>query len=304
MGGKQAMRWRARGCALLLLAAAMACGPALPAEIPSQATWTFAKRLIALPNGQSLAVVEVGDAGLPPVLLVHGYGDNSRSFSLLAPHLADRFRLLAVDLRGHGASSAPECCYALSELAYDLRLVLDVLQIERASLVGHGLGGMLGQVFAARWPERLDRLALIASAPSMSEAAARDGWLWEQVHALEAPIEPGGGFMQERYATPGPVDPDFLERQMAESAAVPAHVWRSLLYELQVTEPGRVLWGVEAPTLILWGEEDALVDRADQDQLRAALPEATFGALPGLGHNPHWEDPAGLAAAIGAFLQP
>lgn len=303
MVGKQAMRRWAWGCGLLLLAG-MTPGPALGAEIPSQATWSFAKRQIALPNGQSLAVVEVGDPALPPVLLVHGYTDNSRSFSLLAPHLADSFRLLAVDLRGHGASSAPECCYALTELAYDLHLMLDVLQIERASLVGHSLGSMVGQVFAARWPERLDRLVLIASAPSMSEVAARDGWLWERIHALEAPIDPAAEFMQDWYANPNPVDPEFLEREIAESAAVPTHVWRGILYELEITEFGRVLAGIEAPTLILWGEEDGFFDEADQDELRAALPEAEFRAFPGLGHNPHWEDPAAVGAAIGAFLGP
>ena len=294
------MRWWVPGCGLLL--AFTASGAPLAAEVPSQATWSFAKRQIALPNGQSLAVVEVGDPSLPPILLVHGYTDNSRSFSLLAPHLADSFRLLAVDLRGHGASSAPECCYALTELAYDLRLVLDVLQIERASLVGHSLGSMVGQVFAARWPERVDRLVLIGSATSASEVAARDGWLWERVHALEAPIDPAAEFMQEWYASPTPVDPDFLEREIAESAAVPTHVWRGVLYELEITEFGRVLAGVEAPTLILWGEEDGFFGEADQDELRAALPEAELRAFAGLGHNLHWEDPAAVANAIGAFL--
>jgi pimeloyl-ACP methyl ester carboxylesterase len=294
------MRWLAGALAAGLVAATL--GTAHPAEIPTQDTWAFAKRQIALPNGESLAVVDLGDPSLPPILLVHGYTDNSRSFSLMAPHLADGFRLLAVDLRGHGGSSAPECCYGLSELAYDLRLVLDVLHIGQASVVGHSLGSMVAQVFAARWPERLDRLVLMGSGLSAGEVAARGGSLWESVHALEAPIDPASPFMQDWYANPNPVDPDFLAREIAESAVVPLHVWRGILYELEITEFGRVLQGVEAPTLILWGEEDSFFDAADQAALQAALPEAEFRAFPGLGHNLHWEDPLAVANAIGAFL--
>ena len=99
-----------------------------------QAGWAGAKRRVALPNGITIAYVEMGNPEGRPVLLVHGYTDSSRSWSLPAAQLAHRYRLIAVDLRGHGASSAPECCYTIPDMVHDLRLLLDHLEDRKGGL--------------------------------------------------------------------------------------------------------------------------------------------------------------------------
>src|ERR1700736_2147368 len=67
------------------------------------------KKLIALPNGQSLAYIDRGERSGPPVVLIHGYTDNARDWAPMLPYLSKRYRLILVDIRGHGQSSKPEC---------------------------------------------------------------------------------------------------------------------------------------------------------------------------------------------------
>jgi pimeloyl-ACP methyl ester carboxylesterase len=209
--------------------------------------------------------------------------------------------VLAIDLRGHGASAKPACCYAYADLAHDLSAFLDAKGVKRASVVGHSLGSIAAQVLAAHEPGRVDKLVLIGSTnrPMM----ARGDAYWTAVMALQDPIDPNGAFIQEHQSNPNPVDPVFHGHVVRESAAVPASVWRGVVRELVTSEFGRLSAEVRAPTLILWGDKDPLVDAQHQETLRAALPHARFRAYPGLGHNPHWEQPAQVGADIAAFLR-
>jgi pimeloyl-ACP methyl ester carboxylesterase len=288
-----------RGAAVLALIAAPLA--AEPVPVPSQADWVEAKQRLDLAGGPSLAYVEAGDPMGPPVLLVHGYTDNSRSWSLLAPHL-DGFRLIAVDLRGHGASEAPACCYGLDALARDLEGALDALGIERARVVGHSLGAMAAAVLAATAPERVERLVLISGA--LAADAGPGSWLWETIRPLEPPLDPAGAFLGEWYWNPTPVDEDFLARERAESAAVPGHVWQGVLMGLALADWTPLAPAIDQPTLILWGEEDGLFGEAEQERLRAALPGAAFERFEGRGHNMFWEVPEEVGAILTDFLTP
>ena len=217
-----------------------------------QADWNGAKRRARLPNGISLAYVELGNPKGPPVLLVHGYTDSSRSWSLPAPHLADKHRLILVDLRGHGASSAPECCYTVSDMTYDLRLLLDHLKIDKVDFVGHSLGSMIGQVFAQRYSERLRKLVLVGSTLSVVKAGAPGSWLSENVHALTDPIDQGSSFIGEWTTNPMPVDAEFIAHERREACAIPTRIWRAVLQEMYASEFGRLSSTITTPTLIVW----------------------------------------------------
>jgi pimeloyl-ACP methyl ester carboxylesterase len=233
------------------------------------------------------------------VILLHGYTDNSRSWSLVAPYLKN-LRIFAIDQRGHGDSDKPECCYTLMDMAFDVKLFLDALKIEKASVVGHSLGSMVAQVFAANYPNRINNLVLIGS--TIKPATKRDDWLWGAIMGLQAPIDPKGEFMKAWYANPNPVDAAFLEREMAESAAVPIHVWRGILKELLVSDFGLLAPDIKAETLIVWGDQDGFFNEQAQNDLRAALPMAQFKAFEGLGHNLMWENPVDVGNVITEFL--
>ena len=119
-----------------------------------------ARRTVALPDGITLAYVQLGNPHGVPVVLIHGYTDSDLDWAPLIPYLSRDFRLVIVDLRGHGASSKPECCYTRLDFAYDVKLLLDALGIGRADIVGHSLGSMIAQTFAEYWPQRTRRVVL------------------------------------------------------------------------------------------------------------------------------------------------
>ena len=142
---------------------AVSGGEAIAAElpIPTQAQWADAKKSVKLANGITLAYVDMGNSDGAPALLIHGYTDNSRSWSLLAPYLKQR-RLLAIDLRGHGRSDAPQCCYDYADLANDAALFLDAMGVAKADVIGHSLGSLTAQLLAAQHPDKVDGLVLIS----------------------------------------------------------------------------------------------------------------------------------------------
>lgn len=289
---------RRAALALLLLVPGLASA----AGIPSQQDWTAAKRQVALPDGPTLAYVEMGNPAGKPLLLIHGYTDNSRSWSLLAPYLdPEEHRIIAVDLRGHGGSDAPGCCYGVDSLANDIHGFLQALGIPRADVVGHSLGSMTALTLAAFYPEQVDRLVLVSS--SLRPDAGPGSWLWDNITPLRFPLDPDGQFTRDWYWNPNPVPADYIDRERVESAAVPEQVWRGVLRGLAITDLTPIAPLVTAPTLVLWGDQDPLFDAGHQERLRAALPAAKYQTFPGFGHNMFWETPEQVGEAIDAFIE-
>lgn len=109
-------------------------------------------------GGVRTHVALAGADDAPPVLLVHGWPQNWWVWRHVIPALADRFRVIAPDLRGHGWSAAPAAGYEKEQLASDMLAVLDALGVERATWVGHDWGGWSGLLAALRAPARIERL--------------------------------------------------------------------------------------------------------------------------------------------------
>ena len=153
----------------------------------------------------------------------------------LLPYLDPSRRYLIPDLRGHGQSSKPDCCYDRTTFAYDLRLLLDALHVERADVVGTSLGSLVAQAFAENWPERTRRLVLQSSTggplPACeSEPAGEAAFDFRNaILALRDPIDPESPFMIAWYTSTAPVDAEFLRRQRRDAAAIPVRVWLAIL---------------------------------------------------------------------------
>jgi len=297
--------------ALLIAAAARAGGAAAVAAPPAPRldldAFEATKQALALSDGIRLAYVSMGPREGPAVVLIHGYTDSARDWVPLVPYLSPALRLILVDLRGHGRSSRPECCYTRPDFAYDVKLLLDALGIARADLVGHSLGGFITQVFAETWPERTRRVVLISSGAGVragrSHVAARLD-VAAQIGALKEPLDPDSPFMIEWWSSPTPVDPEFVRRQRRDAAAMPLSIWRAVL-DQSLSDAGdlqRTLPRLTAPTLLIWGGADPFVGEDVRATLREGLPHADVRIFPGLGHNPFWEDPRTCAAAINEFL--
>jgi pimeloyl-ACP methyl ester carboxylesterase len=268
--------------------------------VPSQADWSAAKKTVSLPNGVSLAYSEMGNTEGQPLLLVHGYTDNSRSWSLVAPYLTN-FHIYAIDLRGHGKSSAPECCYTYADFADDVFDFLQSKKIERISVVGHSLGSLTAQLLAAQHPEKVDKLVLVSS--TLNTGGGPGTWLWDNIGPLQPPIDPNGKFMMDWYWNPNPVDQTFIKPEREESAAVPIHVWKGVLWGTTTGDLSKTASLIKAPMMIFWGDQDPLFDASHQEKLKAAFPNAQFEVFQGAGHNMFWEQPKRAAELISSFLK-
>jgi pimeloyl-ACP methyl ester carboxylesterase len=298
----------ARIASRALLVGLLACGAAFaagPAKIDLDA-FEAQKKKVVLPDGVSLAYVPLGDPAGRAVVLIHGYTDSARDWVPLVPYLSARLRLILVDLRGHGRSDKPECCYTRWDFAYDVKLLLDALGVERADLVGHSLGSLIVQSFAENWPERARRVVLISSSggPRAGSPPRKPAYDYaSQIRQLREPLDPDSPFMVEWWASPTPVDEDFIRRERRDSAAIPLRVWLAVLDQGLVYEDlQRTLPRLRAPALLLWGSKDPIIEEEARQTLREALPQAQVKVFPGLGHNPIWEDPGACADVINAFL--
>jgi pimeloyl-ACP methyl ester carboxylesterase len=267
-----------------------------------QSRWTSLKKEVRLSNGLRMAYVEAGDPAGEPLLLLHGYTDTSRGWSLLIPHLA-KYRLLIPDQRGHGASDAPECCYSASQFAYDAKLFLDALKIERTGIAGHSLGSMVAITFAAEYPDRISRIALIGSTALVP--VKRGDWLFDHTAALQWPLDRRSEFMREWHPAnqPTAVDRAFADAAMEEILAIRPHVWRAVMRELAYVPVGRHASDVSAPVLILSGGRDPLFPPEHHASLVKAFPGAESHVYPGFGHNPLWEAPADVGERLTRFFK-
>jgi pimeloyl-ACP methyl ester carboxylesterase len=286
--------------ALILSVLVTLAAPAVAGPI-DQASWTSQKKQVRLPNGIRLSYLELGNPAGEPLLLLHGYTDSSRSWSLMVPYLDD-YRLLIPDQRGHGGSDAPLCCYTVSQFADDARLFMDALGIKRAAVAGHSLGSLVAISMAADHPDRVSKIVLIGSTAMVP--VKRGDWLFENAAALTAPIDPNSQFIRDWHPAnqPTPVDPVFAEFVRREFMTIPLHVWTSVMRELAYVPAGRHAADVKAPVLVLSGGKDPIFTPEHHASLIEAFPGATAHVYPELGHNPNWERPKDLAEAMTEFL--
>jgi pimeloyl-ACP methyl ester carboxylesterase len=292
----------------LAIAASALAAIALPAPVSAapvaavdQAGWSAQKKFVHLPNGLNMAYVEAGNPAGEPLLLLHGYTDSSRSWTTVLPYLS-RYRLLIPDQRGHGASDAPECCYSASQFAFDAKLFLDALKVERAAVAGHSLGSMVAISLAADHPERVSNVILIGSTALVP--VKRGDWLYDNALAVKGRLDPASQFAKDWHPAnqPTPVDRGFAEAVNADLYTIPEHVWHSVMRELASTPVGRHAADVKSPVLVLSGGKDPIFTAEHHQSLLKAFPNAQAHVFPELGHNPNWEKPAEIAAAMILFF--
>ncbi|MBY5868654.1 alpha/beta hydrolase [Rhizobium leguminosarum] len=251
-----------------------------------------------MPDGRPMAFIDSGGPG-PVLLLLHGYSDSSRSFSLLEPWLS-AYRLVMPDLPGHGASAAGSGL-VVGDFADDVAALVGALGIDRCLVVGHSMGAMIGMTLAARMPETVGALVLISG--TLRPAFPKDDPVTEGILGLRDPINPADPFFDLWHAGPHPVDRSFLDPLSHEAAAIPTSIWQGILGAFSRLDLTRTASRISVPVLCLAGSEDTLFDVDHRRALAAALQDAKTVLLDGFGHNPHWEDPEQVALHVERFLQ-
>jgi pimeloyl-ACP methyl ester carboxylesterase len=257
---------------------------------------------VALSTGVELQYLEQGSPRGEPVIFIHGYTDSHHSFDLNLPHFPRDFHVYALDLRGHGDSSKPACCYTQRDFARDVVAFMDAVGIGRANLVGHSMGSFVAHRVAVDFPWRLKRLVLIGSAPKVAgnPAAAE---LKAAVDTLSDPIDPEFVLAFQASTFFRPIPESFLETSVSESLKVPASVWQQALDGLIADDHSARLGRVTAPTLILYGDQDVFFSVEDQRALAAAIPRSKLVVYEQVGHGTHVEAPTRTVADVARFLR-
>jgi pimeloyl-ACP methyl ester carboxylesterase len=257
---------------------------------------------VTLETGIEMVYVEQGSPQGIPVILVHGYSDSHHSFDLNRPLFPRRFHVFAIDQRGHGDSSKPACCYTQADFANDIPAFMDAVGLARASLVGHSMGSFVVQKVALDFPERVNRLVLIGSAPTIAgNPVALE--LKAAVDTLTDPVDPEFVIAFQSSTFFRPVPQEYLDTTVEQSLKMPADVWQQALDGLLAEDHSASLDRIEAPTLILFGDRDIFVTAAEQAIMDSEIPDSTLITYPDTGHGTHAERPRWVTRDIRRFLR-
>ncbi len=303
----------------MILLALFALGAFLLAAIawawtPDRPRAALEARYLAAPSdmidvaGTRLHVRQSGPVDAPAVILLHGFGASLHTWEPWAEVLAATHRVIRYDIPGFGLSPPdPGNDYSLARDIAILDGLMDRLGLAHAALVGHSMGGKIAWHFAAKRPDRVSRLVLVApdgfatpgkgygEAPTVGRSLAlMTVFLPRPV--LRMTIAPA-------YANPVRLDDAMLTRYHDMMLAPGAR--RAMLARLSqavLEYPADLLPRITAPVLLLWGEDDRMIPASHAADYVRLLPGAEVVRLPNLGHVPHEEDPARSLPPIAAFL--
>jgi pimeloyl-ACP methyl ester carboxylesterase len=242
-----------------------------------------------------------------PLTLVQGLAYDRHGFGRLPELLAEHFRVVLIDNRGVGESDEPDGPYTVPQMAADVAAVLDDAGIARTDLWGVSLGGLIAQEFALAYPERVARLVLCSTMPGGPrshpmpapglEAFARFPTL-ERKAGLRLMVENSLGVRGVR-EVPGLADEIYAYRlENAPSLAA----WQAQAHAGATFDGYDRIGGITAPTLILHGGADNVVDTRNAELLAELIPNARVEIVPERGHLVMWEDSERVARLVAEFL--
>jgi pimeloyl-ACP methyl ester carboxylesterase len=260
--------------------------------------------------GMRLRVRDTGPRNAPAVILLHGFGSSLETWDAWADLLSDKFRVVRYDLPGFGLTGPdPTGDYSDARGVQVLAGLMDALGIAKASIIGNSMGGKLAWSFAAAEPARVDKLVLVSP----------DGFASPGFEYGKKPDVP---FTMRLL-------PYVLPTMMLRASLVPAYAEKAMLTDALVTryrdmmrapgvrgaiiarmeqyvpeDPEPKLRHIQAPTLLVWGQQDGMIPFGNaQDYLRA-IPNSRLVSFPDLGHIPQEEAPARSLTPVLEFLTP
>ncbi|MBV8466365.1 MAG: alpha/beta fold hydrolase [Burkholderiales bacterium] len=266
----------------------------------------YARHTIGL-DGFELVYYESGRRDAPTMLLLHGFGANADTWVALAPLLRQDFRLIMPDLPGFGDTGhLPGKSYSLDAQVARLKDFADMLHLDHVHVVGNSMGGYIAAAFAAANTERVASLALFDAAgvdmpvksPFYEAALAGNNMLlvrepadFERILQLiyhKVPFIPG--YLR-----------DYLIQRMSEAADAHHEIFEEMF--------GQRVWldmhmeQLNMPTLVLWGDDDRVLDISSIKLFQAGIPHAEVAIVPACGHVPQLEKPQATARVYREFLE-
>ncbi len=242
--------------------------------------------------GFEIAYLEGGEGD--PLLLIHGFGADKDNFTRVSAHLTKHYRVIIPDLPGFGESSRPEnVTYKIEDQVERVRAFADQLGLTRMHLGGSSMGGFISAAYAAKYPEKVASLWLLAPAGARAgfdsevqraiEETGRNPLLSKKPDDFSTTIE----FAMSRQ----PWFPYSVKRALAERAAADYELHERILEEIRDPALDGYATRIDTPALVVWGNEDRVLNPKDADALRAIMPNAQVVLMDGIGHLPMIEAP-------------
>ncbi|WP_375187082.1 3-oxoadipate enol-lactonase [Sphingobium yanoikuyae] len=249
-------------------------------------------------NGVNLYWKRDGRDDAPALLLLNSIGTDMDLWDGVLPHLRDRFALLRIDARGHGASIAEPGDYALAMLADDVLAAADAAGFDRFSVAGVSLGGMIGMELALRAPGRIEKLLPICTSATMDSASWNDRIARVRGEGMAAIADLAmGRFLSDAV---GPAIYEAVRRQLL---AMDAQGYAGCGAAIRDMDLADRIGGIACPTLVITGTRDTSTPYAGHgEHLVARIPGAAHVALEAA-HLAPLEAPEALAGAITSFLE-
>jgi pimeloyl-ACP methyl ester carboxylesterase len=260
-------------------------------------------------GGTRAHVRDEGKADAMPLLLIHGSLGSLHMWEGWVAELKDRYRLISVDLPGHGLTGAwARGDYSIEAYTDFIEVLADTLRLERFAIAGHSMGGAVAWSFAATRPERVSHLILVDAA-----GYPRDGEAPLPIRLARLRVIGDIGIhfkpdrlvrrsLEEVYADPAMITPERLKR-FGELQRFPGNR-AATLQRARSQEPldPTPLKRLDVPTLIIWGAQDRWLPVADAFRFQGDIKGSKLAIFEKPGHDPMEEDPKGTAAAVAAFL--
>jgi len=277
---------------------------------------TDTRERTAMLHGHKFSYLDSGDG--PALLFIHGLTGSQRNWTHLVDALNHDHRVVAPDLFGHGASAKTMGDYSLGAHAATLRDLLDLLGIDRVTLVGHSFGGGIAMQFCYLFPERAERLVLVSSGglgrdvSPLLRAATLPGsdWVLPLIASswVRERVEAAGRILARSGWRPSP---ETTEIWRGFSSLGDADTRRAFLATSRgVIDPGgqtvtahdHLPMAVEVPTLVVWGTRDRMIPAWHATTAHEAIPGSRVVLFQGAGHFPHLDEPERFAMMLGDFM--
>lgn len=275
---------------------------------------TLERRYLADPadmmmvQGINLHVRDTGPRNAPAVLMVHGMGGSLHSWEAWAQAMAPDLRVIRLDLPGSGLSGLDPTGDYSDQRSIDVILALmDHLKLDKASVVGHSIGGRMAWRLAATHPERVNKLVLVApdgfSSPGFEYDKPVDVPSVMQLMRYTLPKWLLRMNLKPAYASDSAMTDERITRYyelMLSPGAREALIKR--MQQTMLSDPLPLLKRITAPTLLVWGKQDAMIPFSNSADYTSAIAGSKLVAFDGVGHLPQEEAPEASLPAVKAFL--
>ena len=259
-------------------------------------------------SGLRLHVVDSGPRDAPAVILLHGFGSSLQTWDNWVQTLQSRYRVIRFDLPGFGLTGTdPTGDYSDARTVQVLVALMDTLSIRRASLIGNSLGGKIAWNFAASHADRVDKLVLVSpdgfASPGFEYGKQPDVPVTLRLLPYMLPAFMVRMSLVPAFSDSSKLSGDLLQRyrdMMLAPGVRGAMLVRMAQVRLEPPEPN--LRRIQAQTLLLWGERDAMIPFSNAADYLKAIPHSRLVALPLLGHVPQEEAPAASIVPVMEFL--